>query len=381
MKHQKRSSANQLDRAPSHPVPRRPAAGRSRRLVMASCACAALLGFGLVTLPTHAQVPDFFRNLLSGGRSASPSQVAEESVLALDTAMKEIYDHALAGYKQNLRNHVPIILALLDETGGRMILYRPGQPPLEAPPVPSSYKLVKSVAHSCMATYQLLAPHLESPQNRSWFGPFCIYRDRCQMALDSLGDLELDAGNKELMRRLLECNITFHDTILKNKRFTYEDIKQYTDSLRNEIPKAVWASARAEVSHWFEVLDGWKASLGNDWDRVYAATNTLYVTRQNNIFYTILAQFMGKEAIGDRLLLFETTEFTPAPDEMLDLLARIVSDRALGKVFFRDYYLMDADLLGGARMRDHRGGSGQTRHSAALAHAGAVSLARMAVAY
>jgi hypothetical protein len=32
---------------------------------------------------------------------------------------------------------------------------------------------------------------------------------------------------------------------------------------------------------------------------------------------------------------------------MLDLLGRIVSDRALGKIFFKDYYLMDAELLGG----------------------------------
>jgi hypothetical protein len=46
-------------------------------------------------------------------------------------------------------------------------------------------------------------------------------------------------------------------------------------------------------------------------------------------------------------LLLETTEFTTTPEKMLDLLARIVSDRALGQVFFKDYYLMDAELLGG----------------------------------
>jgi hypothetical protein len=49
----------------------------------------------------------------------------------------------------------------------------------------------------------------------------------------------------------------------------------------------------------------------------------------------------------DRLLLFETTEFTTSPEKMLDILGRIVSDRALGQMFFKDYYLMDAELLGG----------------------------------
>jgi len=71
----------------------------------------------------------------------------------------------------------------------------------------------------------------------------------------------------------------------------------------------------------------------------------LYVTRQNNILFTILAQYMGKEAINERLLLIETPEFTTTPEKLLDVLTRIVADRSLGKVFFNDYYLMDVELL------------------------------------
>ena len=41
------------------------------------------------------------------------------------------------------------------------------------------------------------------------------------------------------------------------------------------------------------------------------------------------------------------TEFTTSPEKMLDLLGRIVSDRGLGMVFFKDYFLMDYELLGG----------------------------------
>jgi hypothetical protein len=43
----------------------------------------------------------------------------------------------------------------------------------------------------------------------------------------------------------------------------------------------------------------------------------------------------------------ETTEFTTPPEKLLELLGRIVSDRAVGQVFFKDYYLMDVVLLGG----------------------------------
>ena len=34
-------------------------------------------------------------------------------------------------------------------------------------------------------------------------------------------------------------------------------------------------------------------------------------------------------------------------EKMLDVLGRIVADRSLGMVFFRDYFLMDVELLGG----------------------------------
>jgi hypothetical protein len=93
------------------------------------------------------------------------------------------------------------------------------------------------------------------------------------------------------------------------------------------------------------VLKDWRRMLGAEWNRTYAVTNTLYVTRRNNILFTLLAQQMGRDAINTRLLLLETSAFTTKPQQMLELLARIVADRALGKVFFNDYYLMDSELL------------------------------------
>ena len=96
-----------------------------------------------------------------------------------------------------------------------------------------------------------------------------------------------------------------------------------------------------------KVVEDWKKQLGKDWERTYAVSNTLYVARQNNILFTVLVQFMGTETMGDRLLLIETPEFETTPEKMLDVLARIVADRGLGMVFFRDYFLMDVELLGG----------------------------------
>ena len=43
-----------------------------------------------------------------------------------------------------------------------------------------------------------------------------------------------------------------------------------------------WA-AQTQVAHWMGVIAGWKQMLGADWEKTYAASNTIYVARQNNI--------------------------------------------------------------------------------------------------
>ena len=74
------------------------------------------------------------------------------------------------------------------------------------------------------------------------------------------------------------------------------------------------------------VLADWKTMLGADWDKTYAASNTIYVARQNNVLFSVLAQFFGADAINDRLLLIETVSFTTTEADMLDSLTRIIAD-------------------------------------------------------
>ena len=154
-----------------------------------------------------------------------------------------------------------------------------------------------------------------------------------------------------MLRAILERNLAFMDDSLKRGRFTYRELENFVRGCTRYAAKTIGIAARAQVGHWMKVVEEWKAMLGEDWDNAYAVSNSLYVTRQNNILFTVLVQFMGLEAIGDRLLLIETPEFTTTPENMLEVLARIVADRGIGKVFFKDYYLMDAELLGGGAGR------------------------------
>ena len=96
-----------------------------------------------------------------------------------------------------------------------------------------------------------------------------------------------------------------------------------------------------------DVIAGWKRMLGSDWDKTYAASNTIYVARQNNVLFSVLAQFFSPDAVNDRLMLIETVSFTTTPDDMLESLTRIIADRSIGAIFFGNNHLMDYELMGG----------------------------------
>ena len=89
-------------------------------------------------------------------------------------------------FKKNILARHPLILGLFSGAGGRFILYRPGMAPLEAPPVPTAYQLLKSVGHSTMALAEVVVPYLDSPGDPSWRGSLSAYRNRMQSALDGL---------------------------------------------------------------------------------------------------------------------------------------------------------------------------------------------------
>lgn len=301
-----------------------------------------------MTQSKGSAIPDFMRPVVADEPPASARTVAEHAVLALNESMLQLYDASLVKFMQNMRDQVPIILALFSGQGGEMILYRPGQAPQVAPSVPLVYQLAKSVGHSSMAIYEIVSPYLtNSYANHLWRPPLEMYRTQNRTALEGLDALDISDEDRSVLRMILECNLAFMDRCLANGGYSYDEVEQF---VRDTVPhsfKAIGIASGAQVAHWMDVLEGWQDALGADWARTYAVSNSLYVARQNNILFSVLAQFMGTETMGDRLLLIETPEFETTPDKMLDVLGRIVADRSLGAMFFRDYFLMDVELLGG----------------------------------
>ena len=293
-------------------------------------------------------VPDFLKEIvLNAAPPPTKQQLAFTAVYQLNNSMFNIYDNSLAIYQKNIRARVPLIMALFSGKGGRFILYRPGQEPLEAPSVPPIYQAAKSVGHCAMATYACVAPYIaDAKADTSWMTLMKSYRLEVQMAKEGLVNLDAKPEEQALLQDTLSKVLTFMDACLEKGTFTYGDVDAYARGVEPNAEKLIAVASSAQVGHWFKVLTEWKNLLGDDWNRTYALANSIYVARQNNILFSVLVQFFGEKAINDHVLLLETTDFQTTPELMMQAFARIVSDRALGKVFFNNDRLMDYELLG-----------------------------------
>src|SRR5882672_72964 len=309
--------------------------------------------FAVLTLMTFA-VPaasaadtPAYMQAIAGPVASSPAETATTNVLALNTAMFGLYDAAGRVFQKNILAQHPVILGLFSGAGGRFILYRPGMAPLEAPSVPIVYQLMKSVGHSVMALSEVVAPYVDNEANQSWRGPLLAYRSQMQTALDTLDATDMQADWRATSRTLLQNNIAFMDACAEKGAISLADLQSFA---RQQAPllkgNVAWA-AETQVNHWMGVIAEWKKMLGADWDKAYAASNTIYVACQNNVLFSVLAQFFGPDAINSRLMLIETISFTTTPEDMLEAMTRIIADRSVGAVFFGNYYLMDYELMGG----------------------------------
>lgn len=274
-----------------------------------------------------------------------------EAIYQLNRDKTEIYSRNLELFQKNLLAEHPVILALFSSQGGRLILYRPGHEPLEAPNISEEYQIVKSIGHSTLALYSFAISYTK--QSKDLLKKYLVDN---QKALAALETLKLEAGLKNDAKSILRNNITAIQSYLEHDAVSIEDIRRYTAQQLPYIQKMMEHATYLQVGHWIEILNEWKTLLGDTFEHAYGVASSVYVTRSRNILYTVLAQFFREEAFNDRLLLLETTDFAISPEAILAELTRIVSDRKIGDLFFGGKFEMDVELLGKAArkaLQDH----------------------------
>lgn len=270
--------------------------------------------------------------------------VARDNVLALNKAMMPIYESELTKFQTKFMNEHPIIVARFSGAGGHLTLYRPGKDPLVAADPPVVYQLAKSVGHSAMITFDMVNPYLDSADT-SWKPQMSGFQSKVAAALKTLDDVDMSSDDKSTLRAVLTIINDYLSKCLSQDKMVKADLDAYAKTVQPYLPKLIHISASTQAKSQMDTLAEWKRLLGSDWDKTYAMTNSMYVTRQNNLIFGMLAEFMGKEAINHRLFLFETTGFTDTDEHLLNILARISSDEVMGDTMLGNFYAMNSELL------------------------------------
>lgn len=293
-----------------------------------------------------ASLEDYLKPISGNAPTPSASEIATRNVLQLNTSMFSLYESAGETFRTNILARHPVILALFSSAGGRMVLYKPGQPPIDAPSVPRVYQVMKSLGHSTMAISEVVLPYIGHPESKSWVAPMQAYLTEMKSARDGIDAVEMPEEWRSNSRAILDNNIAFMEVSLKQGLISAEAVQAFAKLQAPFLRHAIAWAAETQVAHWMRVLDGWKTELGGSFDDAYAASNTIYVARQNNVLFSVLAQYFGPDAINDRLMLIETISFTTTPEDMMTSLVRIISDRSVGGLFFNNYHVMDYELMG-----------------------------------
>lgn len=320
---------------------------RKLSLRLAAGVLAAGMAAGSAFAQAPANLPEYLANI-SGNTPSTPAELSTRDVLQLDVGMFSLYDRASTIYRRNILAKHPIILAMFTGEGGRMMLYRPDQAPIDAPKVPKVYQILKSTGHSTMALSQVVIPSVNNPADKRWIAPMAAYRVQMKTALDGLdANTDLQADWKPAVKEILTNNVAYMDDCLAKGAVTLDGLTAFAKKQAPNIKLIINWAASTQVKHWMGVMDEWSKMLGPDMAKTYAASNTIYVARQNNILFSVLAQYFGPEAINDRLMLIETMGFFTTPEDMLTAMTRVIGDRSVGELYFGNYHVMDYELMGG----------------------------------
>ncbi|MFC0692879.1 hypothetical protein [Paraburkholderia humisilvae] len=263
---------------------------------------------------------------------SDPLVRSRNAVIAIDTAMQDSY----ATLKAALLAHLdPVIIVNNDDWGGTYTLIHHGVRETLRP-VSAVFELAKSVSHTPLGLYVIIAPYLEQPEAQGWVPGIKAFRVVLQKALDNLQRTDLPHEGKVASHRILINAIRFIDTSLANGRFSIESFDALTAGVHDDIATNMRIAGEAQVDGVSALLTRWKAQLGEkNWKNLYAVVLSMWTTMIDNQNSIIIRKFMNQKRVATHLIDISTAEKPADPIRVaLDNLGRIVMDNVAAEMVF-----------------------------------------------
>ena len=284
--------------------------------------------------------------------NSDPLVRARNAVYAVDNAMQINYDSLKA---QLILQLSPVVVVQNDGGGGIFTLVYEGRRETVSPVGPI-FQLVKSISHTPLGIYVIIAPYLSQPEAADWIKPLTEFRAVLAQALAHLSGAGLPEEAIQSCTEVLLGGIHFIDRSVAEKTFTIDGFEAFTAQVAKAIATNMKFASEAQIAGVEALLSRWRTQLGPEqWKNMYAIILAIWTTEVKNQNWLIVKQMMDRDAVASHLITISMASFAEdTVDVALDNLARIVQDNiAAALIFPDDATIADAlkgpeDLLAGS---------------------------------
>jgi hypothetical protein len=231
----------------------------------------------------------------------------------------------------------PVIVAAFDQ----IVLVRNGSE-RRIDFTPRSYDSIKDMSHMVLGLFGAAAVAITAPAS-DWAANFRNLRDGARAVLPLVPTLGFEGDRLDRQITLLTDGIAFADRMIAAGAVTQADVTSYARQAAPLILANAADAAVAQVDGLHAIVQAWRAEMTDDeWKRLYVIVLGSRMPRVGNLQFQYFANALGSASVNTRLFYAEGIFEVKGG---LDLLATILTDRALATAVFDDPMRMDRDLL------------------------------------
>lgn len=289
---------------------------------------------------------------------------ARDAILAAEGGTQRHYD----ALRAELIDHLsPVIVIQNDDQGGLYTLIHDGEQE-SLHPVSEIFELAKSIAHTPLGIYSIIAPYLahrlpdltgsarldrhdvdmvafKGPAEKGWIGPLRDFGTTLTTARQQLGDADLPQRLAASSAQILDGALDFVQGAMLRGRVDMESFENFTGPLGDAIRTNVRHASRVQIEGVENLMGRWRERIGEeDWPGLYVVVLSIWTTSALNQNSIIVRQLMDPAKADSHLIDLPTAQLPADPVFVaLDNLARIVQDNIAAELVFPvDHDLADA---------------------------------------